>query len=90
MSGGIAYVLDEERSLYKRLNKELYLGGSDTNTMCLEAHNPIQSMWPIPIQKRGKRIWTISANTSQVQTDCPHDYRRMMNAIDLMEEKAEQ
>ena len=30
MSGGIAYVLDEKRDLYKRLNKELvYPGGSN-------------------------------------------------------------
>ena len=89
MSGGIAYVLDEERSLYKRLNKELVSFEEVTNKYdVLELKGLIQEHVAYTNSDKGKRILDhFSEYLPRFKRIVPHDYRRMMNAIVQMEEK---
>ena len=89
MSGGIAYVLDEERSLYKRLNKELVSFEEVTNKYdVLELKGLIQEHVAYTNSEKGKRILDhFSQYLPRFKRIVPHDYRRMMNAIVQMEEK---
>ena len=89
MSGGIAYVLDEERSLYKRLNKELVSFEEVTNKYdVLELKGLIQEHVAYTNSEKGKRILDhFSEYLPRFKRIVPHDYRRMMNAIVQMEEK---
>ncbi len=89
MSGGIAYVLDEDRSLYKRLNKELVSFEEVTNKYnVLELKNLIQEHVAYTNSEKGKRILDhFSEYLPKFKRIVPHDYRRMMNAIVQMEEK---
>ena len=57
MSGGIAYVLDEERSLYKRLNKELVSFEEVTNKYdVLELKSLIEAHAACTNSEKAKRI----------------------------------
>ena len=89
MSGGIAYVLDEDRSLYKRLNKELVAFEEVTNKYdVLELKGLIQEHVAYTNSEKGKRILdNFSEYLPKFKKILPHDYRRMMNAIVQMEEK---
>ena len=89
MSGGIAYVLDEDRSLYKRLNKELVSFEEVTNKYdVLELKGLIQEHVAYTNSEKGKRILdNFSEYLPKFKKIVPHDYRRMMNAIVQMEEK---
>ena len=89
MSGGIAYVLDEDRSLYKRLNKELVSFEEVTNKYdVLKLKELIQEHVSYTNSEKGKRILDhFSEYLPRFKKIVPHDYRRMMNAIVQMEEK---
>lgn len=89
MSGGIAYVLDEDRSFYKRLNKELVSFEEVTNKYdVLELKGLIEEHVACTNSLKGRRILErFSEYLPRFKKVVPHDYRRMMNAIVQMEEK---
>lgn len=89
MSGGIAYVLDEDRSFYKRLNKELVSFEDVSNKYdVLELKGLIQEHVAYTNSEKGRRILDhFSEYLPKFKKIVPHDYRRMMNAIVQMEEK---
>ena len=89
MSGGIAYVLDEDRSFYKRLNKELVSFEEVTNKYdVLELKGLIEEHVACTNSLKGRRILDhFSQYLPRFKKVVPHDYRRMMNAIVQMEEK---
>ena len=89
MSGGIAYVLDEDRSFYKRLNKELVSFEDVSNKYdVLELKGLIQEHVAYTNSEKGKRILDhFSEYLPKFKKIVSHDYCRMMNAIVQMEEK---
>lgn len=89
MSGGIAYVLDEKRDLYKRINKEMvsFEEISDKYDV-LELKNMIEEHVAHTNSERGKEILEhFGEYLPRFKKIVPHDYRRMMNTIVQMEEK---
>ncbi len=89
MSGGIAYVLDEKRDLYRRLNKELVSLEEVTGKYDVqELKEMIQEHVSYTNSEKGKRILDHFAEyLPKFKKILPHDYRRMMNTIVQMEEK---
>ncbi len=89
MSGGIAYVLDEKRDFYKRLNKELVSLEEVTNKYDVqELKEMIQEHVAYTNSERGKEILDhFGEYLPKFKKVMPHDYRRMMNTIVQMEEK---
>lgn len=89
MSGGIAYVLDEKRDLYKRLNKELVSQEEVTNKYDVqELKEMIKEHVAYTNSKKGKEILDhFGEYLPKFKKILPHDYRRMMNTIVQMEEK---
>lgn len=89
MSGGIAYVLDEKRDLYKRLNKELVSLEEVTSKYdVLELKEMIQDHVAYTNSEKGKQILNhFGEYLPRFKKVLPHDYRRMMNTIIQMEEK---
>lgn len=89
MSGGIAYVLDEKRDLYKRLNKELVSLEEVTSKYdVLELKEMIQEHVAYTNSEKGKEILDhFGEYLPRFKKILPHDYRRMMNTIVQMEEK---
>ena len=89
MSGGIAYVLDEDRDLYTRLNKELVSSEELTSKYdVLELKELIQEHVEHTGSKKGKEILdNFGEYLPKFKKIIPHDYKRMLNAIVQMEEK---
>ena len=89
MSGGIAYVLDENRDLYKRLNKSLVSFGEVTNKYDVqELKSMIQEHVAYTNSRKGKEILDhFGEYLPKFKKIMPHDYQRMMNTIVQMEEK---
>jgi glutamate synthase (ferredoxin) len=89
MSGGIAYVLDEERDLYMRLNKELVSLQEVTEKYdVLELKSMIESHVEATGSEKGQRILdNFSEYLPKFKKIMPHDYARMRQAILSMEEK---
>ena len=89
MSGGIAYVLDEKRDLYKRVNKALVSLEEVTGKYDVqELKEMIQEHVAYTNSARGKEILEhFGEYLPKFKKIMPHDYRRMMNAIVQMEEK---
>lgn len=89
MSGGIAYVLDEKRDLYKRLNKELVALEEVTSKYdVLELKTMIEEHVALTGSARGQEILDHFGDyLPKFKKILPHDYRRMMNTIVQMEEK---
>ena len=89
MSGGIAYVLDEKRDFYKRLNKEMVSFEEVTNKYdVLELKDMIKEHVAYTNSARGKEILdNFGEYLPKFKKVMPHDYRRMMNTIVQMEEK---
>ena len=89
MSGGIAYVLDEKRDLYKRLNKSLVSLEEVTSKYdVLELKEMIQEHVAYTNSEKGKYILDhFGEYLPKFKKVMPHDYRRMMNTIVQMEEK---
>ncbi len=89
MSGGIAYVLDENRDLYKRLNKSLVSFEEVSNKYDVqELKTMIEEHVACTGSAKGKRILEhFGEYLPKFKKIMPHDYRRMMNTIVQMEEK---
>ncbi|WP_124066592.1 glutamate synthase large subunit [Clostridium sp. E02] len=89
MSGGIAYVLDEKRDLYKRLNKEMVSFEEITNKYdVLELKDMIKEHVAYTNSEKGKEILdNFGEYLPKFKKIMPHDYRRMLNTIIQMEEK---
>ena len=89
MSGGIAYVLDEKRDLYQRLNKALVSFEEVTNKYdVLELKEMIKEHVNYTNSAKGKEILDhFGEYLPKFKKILPHDYRRMMNTIVQMEEK---
>ena len=89
MSGGIAYVLDEDSNLYKKLNKELVSFESVTDKYdVLELKQIITEHVAYTNSKKSKKILDNFAEyLPKFKKIVPHDYKRMMMTIVQMEEK---
>lgn len=89
MSGGIAYVLDEDRDLYMRVNKELVsLEAVTSKYDVLELKELIQEHVDQTGSSKGKEILdNFGEYLPKFKKIMPHDYKRMLNKIVQMEEK---
>ena len=89
MSGGIAYVLDEDNRLYKRVNKTLVGIESLSNKYdVLELIGMIKDHVAYTNSEKGKLILdNIEEYLPKFKKVMPHDYKRMLNAIVQMEER---
>ncbi len=89
MSGGIAYVLDEDNGLYTRLNKGMVSSEEITSKYdVLELKEMIQEHVNLTNSEKGKQILDrFREYLPRFKKIVPHDYKRMMLAIVQMEEK---
>ena len=89
MSGGIAYVLDEDRNLYLKLNKELVSMEPVTDKYdVLELKNMIEEHVAATGSERGKDILdNFSTYLPEFKKIIPHDYHAILQTIALMEER---
>ena len=89
MSGGIAYVLDENSDLYTRINKEMVSIRELTNKYdVLELKDMIKEHVAYTNSEKGKMILeNFGEYLPKFKKIIPHDYERMLNAIVQMEEK---
>ena len=89
MSGGVAYVLDEDRDLYTKLNKEMVLFSEVTEKYeILELKELIEEHVKATDSKKGKDILdNFDEYLPKFKRIIPHDYKRMMSAIAVNEEK---
>ena len=89
MSGGIAYVLDEDNHLYKRVNKALVRIEFLSNKYdVLELIGMIKDHVAYTNSEKGKMILdNIEEYLPKFKKVMPHDYKRMLNAIVQMEER---
>ncbi len=89
MSGGIAYVLDEDSDLYTRMNKEMVFSESLTNKYDVqELKELIQEHVALTNSEKGKRILeNFGEYLPKFKKVIPYDYHNMQTAIVQMEEK---
>ena len=89
MSGGIAYVLDENRDLYTRLNKEMVsLVNLTSKYDVLELKEMIEEHVAYTNSEKGNDFFYFFGEyLPKFKKIMPHDYERMMNTIIQMEEK---
>lgn len=89
MSGGVAYVLDEDRDLYTKLNKEMVLFSEVTEKYeILELKKLIEEHVEATNSAKGKEILAdFDEYLPKFKRIIPHDYKKMMSAIASMEEK---
>ena len=89
MSGGIAYVLDEDNDLYTRMNKEMVFSEEVSSKYdVLELKDMIKEHVALTNSEKGKQILdNFSEYLPKFKKIIPYDYNRMMNAIVQMEEK---
>lgn len=89
MSGGVAYVLDEDRDLYTKLNKEMVLFSEVTEKYdILELKGLIEEHVKATNSPKGKQILnSFDEYLPKFKKIIPHDYKKMMSAIASMEEK---
>jgi len=89
MSGGIAYVLDEDTSLYKRMNKQLVSIEPLTDKYdVLELKDLITEHVAYTNSKKGKEVLdNFGEYLPKFKRIIPHDYKKMLNTIVQMEEK---
>jgi glutamate synthase (ferredoxin) len=89
MSGGIAYVLDEDASLYRKLNKSMVSMDPVTDKYdVLELKEIITEHVAYTNSKKGKEIFdNFSEYLPKFKKIVPHDYKKMMMTIVQMEEK---
>ena len=89
MSGGIAYVLDEDRDLYTKLNKELVEVSEitdKTDVMALKAM--IEEHTAATGSAKGREILDHFADClPKFKKIIPHDYKRMVEEIAAFEAK---
>ena len=88
MSGGVAYVLDEESDLYLKLNKELVSSAPVTDKYdVLELKQMIQEHVTATGSKKGKMILeNFSEYLPKFKKIISYDYSRMLQLIAKMEE----
>ena len=89
MSGGVAYVLDEERDLYTKLNKEMvHFSEVSEKYDIIELKTLIEEHVAATGSQRGKKILdNFDEYLPKFKKIIPHDYKRMMAAIAAYEEK---
>jgi len=89
MSGGIAYVLDMENDLYKRLNKEMiHVEAVSDKYEISELKQMIMDHVNYTNSEIGKRILDkFNEYLPKFKKIIPKDYEKMMNTIVAMEEK---
>ncbi len=89
MSGGIAYVLDEDRTLYTRLNKEMISIESVTDKYdVFELKEMIKDHVAYTNSTKGKEILdNFGQYLPLFKKIIPNDYKKMLNKIVQMEEK---
>ena len=89
MSGGIAYVLDEENDLYMRTNKSMVFTEEVSNKYdVLELKEMIKEHVTLTNSEKGKEILDhFSEYLPKFKKVIPYDYNRMQMAIVQMEEK---
>ncbi len=89
MSGGIAYVLDEDATLYKRLNKSMVSLETVTDKYdVLELKEIIAEHVAATGSKKGQEIFdNFSEYLPKFKRIVPYDYKKMMQTIVQMEEK---
>ena len=89
MSGGIAYVLDEDRDLYLKLNKEMVSSGEVKEKYdILELKGLIEQHLAATGSEKAKRILEdFDAYLPKFKRIIPHDYKRITNAILEFQEK---
>ncbi len=89
MSGGIAYVLDEENDLYIRLNKEMVSSREITSKYDVqELKDMIQEHVAATGSAKGAEILDrFEEYLPKFKKIIPHDYERMLTTIVWMEEK---
>ena len=89
MSGGIAYVLDEDNDLYTRINKEMVFSEEVGNKYdVMELKDMIKEHVALTNSEKGKEILdNFSEYLPKFKKVIPYDYNRMQMAIVQMEEK---
>ncbi len=89
MSGGIAYVLDEDASLYRKLNKSMVSLEPVTDKYdVLELKEMIAEHVQRTNSKKGKLVYdNFSEYLPKFKKIVPHDYKKMMMTIVQMEEQ---
>ncbi|MDO5522337.1 MAG: glutamate synthase-related protein, partial [bacterium] len=89
MSGGVAYVLDEDSNLYMKLNKELVSVDTVTDKYdVMELKELIEEHVKTTNSPKGKLILEqFSEYLPKFKKIIPNDYRRMLQTIVQMEEK---
>ena len=89
MSGGIAYVLDEDRDLYMKLNKEMVSSGEVKEKYdIIELKELIEQHVAATNSQKGKMILdNFEEYLPKFKRIIPHDYKKMTTAILSFEEK---
>lgn len=89
MSGGVAYVLDDDTTFYKRVNKQLVSLEPVTNKYdVLELKQMITEHVAYTNSKKGKEVLdNFGEYLPKFKKIMPHDYKKMLNMIVQMEEK---
>ena len=89
MSGGIAYVLDEDNDLYTRINKEMVFSEEVGNKYdVMELKDMIKEHVALTNSEKGKEILdNFSEYLPKFKKVIPYDYNRKLMAIVQMEEK---
>ena len=89
MSGGVAYVLDENRDLYTKLNKEMVLFSEVKEKYdIIELKGLIEEHVKATGSEKGKLILdNFDEYLPKFKKIIPHDYKNMMAAIASYEEK---
>ena len=89
MSGGVAYVFDDDTTLYKRVNKQLVSLEPVTNKYdVLELKQMITEHVAYTNSKKGKEVLdNFGEYLPKFKKIMPHDYKKMLNMIVQMEEK---
>ncbi len=89
MSGGIAYVLDEDRDLYLKLNKELVSSEAVSNKYdVMQLKEMITAHVEATGSEKGKEILeNFKEYLPKFKKIIPHDYQNMLQKIAAMEEK---
>ena len=89
MSGGIAYVLDEDSNLYKKMNKGLVSTEPVTEKYdVMELKEMITEHVNYTNSQKGREILDYFGDyLPKFKKIIPHDYRRMLQTIVQMEEK---
>lgn len=89
MSGGIAYVLDENRDLYMKINKALVSLEAVTNKYdIIELKNIIQEHYEATGSEKAKRILdNFAGYIGSFKRILPHDYAKIQSTVVALEEK---